>query len=345
VRNEYCTLFDVNYLPRALVLFRSLRETCPGFRLRAYCMDEKSYALLQRLAPVGVEPISLRQLERDDPGLAETRAGRSQVEYCWTATPSICLHALERDPSLAGITYVDADLMLFSDPAPLWDELGDGSILLVPHRFGHGHAHLEPHVGRFNVEFMTFRRDGPGLEALAWWRERCLEWCHQRYEDGKFGDQKYLDDWPERFAGVHVLEHPGGRLAPWNADEHELTESEDGPHVDGQPLVFFHFHGLSLFGGLAQLRRIGAARGHYRLEPGPPPLVWKQNYAVGPLDLQLLWQPYVHRLSEEYGRLRVIVPGFSGGFVRAPLAILAMQVGREFVPAPVRRLRRGTLST
>ena len=75
----------------------------------------------------------------------------------------------------------------------------------------------------YNVQFMTFRRDARGLEALHWWRDRCIEWCYYRVEDGKLGDQKYLDDWPERFDGVHVLEHPGGGLAPWNVENYELA--------------------------------------------------------------------------------------------------------------------------
>ena len=33
-----------------------------------------------------------------------------------------------------------------------------------------------------------------GLKALKWWRDRCLEWCYARIEDGKFGDQFYIED-------------------------------------------------------------------------------------------------------------------------------------------------------
>jgi hypothetical protein len=340
VTNEFCTLFDVNYLPRALVLYRSLAETCSSFHLRAYCMDEQSHALLTRLDLPGVEPVPLWQLEQDDPELAATKAGRTQVEYCWTATPAICLHALSQDASLEAITYLDADLMFFRDPQPLFDELGDDSVLLVPHRFAPEHAHLEPLVGVFNVQFMTFRSDARGLEALRWWRERCLEWCYARHEDGKFGDQKYLDDWPQRFAGVHVLAHPGGGLAPWNVTTHTLTRTDAGLRVDGTELVFFHYHALQLYGGLAAVRRVGGARSSYRLEPGPPAIVWSTGYPIAPLELELLWRPYLLRLGDAVRTLRAVEPGFDAGFSAVAASLLTRQVVRELVPEPVRRRLR-----
>ena len=71
-------------------------------------------------------------------------------------------------------------------------------------------------------------RDERGIAALRWWHDRCVEWCYQRFEDGKFGDQKYLDDWPDRFAGVHVVDHPGVGLAPWNVSRHELVLNGNG---------------------------------------------------------------------------------------------------------------------
>lgn len=75
---------------------------------------------------------------------------------------------------------------------------------------GHAYAPEFDHSatnGQFCVQFMTFTRDG-GEGVRMWWQERCIEWCHARFEEGKYGDQKYLDDWPTRFgATVHVLEN------------------------------------------------------------------------------------------------------------------------------------------
>jgi hypothetical protein len=89
--------------------------------------------------------------------------------------------------------------------------------------------------GQYCVQFMTFTRDG-GETVRKWWEERCIEWCFARFEDGKFGDQKYLDDWPERFGGVvHILQDKELALAPWNASRFPYGGA-----------VFYHFHGLRL---------------------------------------------------------------------------------------------------
>jgi hypothetical protein len=100
------------------------------------------------------------------------------------------------------------------------------------------------------VQFVTFKRDERGLKALKWWRNACLEWCYNRFENGRFGDQKYLDDWPARFEGVHVLKHFGGGLAPWNMQQYSFEEKRGA--LTGTALntgekfevIFFHFHSL-----------------------------------------------------------------------------------------------------
>jgi hypothetical protein len=301
---ELCTLFDRNYLTRGLVLYRSLERHSPDFRLRVFCMDDETKTVLDRMALPQLTAIGLDELERHDPELLAVKPTRTQIEYCWTATPCVCACALDSERGLSEITYLDADLMFFSEPRPVFDELGDDSILIVPHRYAPASQHLEATSGTYNVQFMTFRRDERGVEALGWWRERCLEWCYYRVEDGKFGDQKYLDDWPERFEGVHILRHVGGGLAPWNVTNYSLGPGPDGPFVDGLPLVFFHHHGLKLYKVGAQVRRAGLLPRHYRVSRTPEPLVWRSDYPLSERDLELVWEPYVRELAQAVADVR-----------------------------------------
>ena len=69
--------------------------------------------------------------------------------------------------------------------------MGDKSILLTKHRYSPQY-NKELKAGKYCVQFVTFKNDARALEALIWWRDRCLEWCYNRFEDGKFGDQLYL---------------------------------------------------------------------------------------------------------------------------------------------------------
>src|SRR5436309_13384563 len=178
-------------------------------------MDDESRRLLTRLELPRLTLIDIREVERADPGLLEVRPTRTPWEYCWTATPAVCRFILGREPEIDVLTYLDADLSFSSSPQPLFDELGDGSVLLVPHR---SRNDVTRPTGIYNVGWLSFRNDENGRGALDWWRERCLEWCFDRIEPDRFADQKYLDDWPDRFAGVKVCTNPGAGVAPWNDD-------------------------------------------------------------------------------------------------------------------------------
>lgn len=219
-----------------------MRHALP-FRLWVLCFDDATYEILHKLALPQVHPILQRDFENEDEQLSRAKANRSQVEYYFTCTPSLIAYVLKNHLEVDTITYLDADLFFFSNPSPIYEELGDGSVLIVGHRFPPHLSHLEKY-GIYNVGLLSFRRDDVASRCLHWWRKQCLEWCYDRVENGRFADQKYLDDWPTRFPGVVVLKNKGAGLAPWNVANYSLRVDNRQVLVDSDRLIFFHFHGL-----------------------------------------------------------------------------------------------------
>ncbi|MEI6125983.1 MAG: hypothetical protein WCQ99_05440, partial [Pseudomonadota bacterium] len=244
----FCTYFDHRYLDRGLVLYETLRRHCRDFRLIVLCLSPECFDVLGQLALPSTIPLRLEDLEAGDAELLRARQNRSLIDYYFTLTPSLPLYVLKRFLEIDLITYIDADIGFFSDPGPIYDEIGGHSIAIVEHRFPPELKYMEK-SGIYNVGWMSIRRDLHGLSCLNWYRERCNEWCHDRHENGKFADQKYLDDWPERFENVIVLQHKGADLAPWNLANYTISENDGKLFVDGQPLIFFHFHVLQHIAG------------------------------------------------------------------------------------------------
>jgi hypothetical protein len=225
-------------------MYRSLLRYGGGFHLWIICFDDLAYELLNKLNLEKVTLITLSQFEDEE--LLRIKPQRTRQEYCWTCTPSTALYVLNTEPHVDAITYLDADLMFFSSPEPIFAEAENASILLIEHRYL-PEFDLSATHGIYNVQFMLFRRNSEGLQALNWWRDRCIEWCFTRVEDNKFGDQKYLDDWPERFTGVHILRQLGAGVAPWNSAKYTLDRREDKVYVESDILIFYHFHALKFY--------------------------------------------------------------------------------------------------
>lgn len=245
----FCTLFDSHYLSRGLVMYQSLKKCCPAFHLYVFAFDKKCEEILKQVNADDLTVISLDEFE--DPALLEVKPTRSRAEYCWTCSSSTILYCLRRF-GLPHCTYIDADLYFYNDPAVLVAEMGENSVLITEHRYSLQYEKAVK-AGKYCVQFITFKNDHYGLNVLQWWRERCIEWCYARHEDGKFGDQKYLDDWTTRFEKVWVLRHLGGGLAAWNIQQYAV-ECRDG-HLECTEIktgkkfspVFYHFHYLRFY--------------------------------------------------------------------------------------------------
>jgi hypothetical protein len=229
---HYVTLFDSLFLPQGLSLHMSMKRHVKDFTLWILCVDDEVHEVLTKLKLPHARLLQLSKLETEE--LLRVKSTRSKGEYCWTLTPFALRFVFEADTAVERVTYLDADLWFRKSPKVIFDELSESGkqVLITDHAYAPEYDQSAT-SGQYCVQFMTFTRQG-GEVVRKWWEERCIEWCYARFEDGKFGDQKYLDDWPVRFASiVHVLRDEGSALAPWNATRYPYSGA-----------VFYHLHGL-----------------------------------------------------------------------------------------------------
>ena len=104
---NFCTLFDSNYLSRGLAMYHSLVNTGIEFHLYIFSFDARSEDILKKLNYFNITVVSL--VEFENKRLLEVKPSRSRAEYCWTCTPATILHVFYNF-SVDNFTYIDADL-------------------------------------------------------------------------------------------------------------------------------------------------------------------------------------------------------------------------------------------
>lgn len=240
----YCAYFDHNYLSRGLALYHSLQRHAPGARLWVLCLSEPCYRTLLTLDLPNLIPRSLEEFESADPEVAATRATRSAIEYYFTCSPAWMLFVLNNEPDAEWVTYLDGDLFFFDSPEAIYRELQDAAVAIIPHRYPAKIARLRK-FGTYNVGWVGARNDPDGIAVIRWWREKCIEWCHDYVDGNRFADQGYLDSFPGLSPRVKVIENIGANLAPWNVGNYQIDFRDNRVMVGAnRPLIFFHFQGL-----------------------------------------------------------------------------------------------------
>ena len=284
---NYTTLFDKTYLYKGMALIDSIRLTNQRHRIHVLALDAETYAALR---PQWWEGSVTSLADVADAELQDARRTRTHQEFCWLLMSwwlSRCVQDAKHDSVTSAL---DADSFFFSDPQPVFDEIGEASIALVPHRIVPERAADFTENGFYNANFVYVRHNAMGRQFAEEWRDLCLEWCYYKTEDGKFADQGHLDTLAKKFR-VFDIQHPGLNLAPWSAGQYAYSiESGDGRgykgkalktlpprvFVDGQELILYHFHEL-----LHDERGAITQKTHWDV----PPLV--EQYVYGRYEQQL----------------------------------------------------------
>lgn len=277
---SFVTLFDKNYLSRGLVLLKSLKKNCRDiFTLYVLAMDDDVKKYFDSNSIKGVVCFSVEDMITYYPVLKKLRNERTRGEFCWTLSSFSIQYVLKVYNEDVCI-YVDSDICFWSNPELLISEMGSSSVLITEHNYFYEYDTSYTR-GKYCVQFMCFRNDQAGNEILEWWRSNCEEWCYDRIEENRFGDQKYLDDWENRFEGkVYNCKNLGCGLAPWNNQKYNLINIDGHYYVEDKishvknELVFYHFHNLH------KLKNSKWSLSNYRLDSSIIPLYKKYIYRI-----------------------------------------------------------------
>jgi len=287
----YCTIFDDNYLARALALYESLIQVNGTALFVFFCIDANSVRLLNALKLNRSLVVSHEEFAT--PELLQGKPFRSRGEYCWTCKPVALLHLMRCMPEASWVAYVDTDMMFFADP-DLALPGPESHYLLAPHRYHPAFSEYEKSAGKHNAGYVAARNSSEGKSVITWWKDRCIESCSVIPSDTAFADQKYLDQFSELFPFGVSADHKGLNVAPWNVENFNVANGVDGIQVDEQPLLLYHFQGLQLFDNGTASLYIGDMR-------------------IRDVLRTEIYQPYLLALLRAFARIRAVDPAFASG--------------------------------
>ena len=267
---HFVTLFDKTYLPQGLSLYSSMKSKISEYTLWVVCMDQETFNFLNNLNLENLRCLNFIDYETNE--LKEVKPSRSRVEYFWTVTPFVSDFVFNQNDDIERVTYIDADIWFTKDPGPIFDifKKSSKSVLITDHGYLPEYDTSYKH-GKYCVQFIIFDKEKSlGIRKL--WQNNCLKWCFARNEDCKFGDQKYLDDWPKLFSNqIHILEDFSLTQAPWNSLRFKTNNA-----------IFFHFHGLKIIS---------------------PKSVFTGNYYLNEEAINDFYYPYLEDIRESLERI------------------------------------------
>ena len=162
----------------------------------------------------------------------------------WSLKSQLMLYAIRKGTQK--VLWCDPDMMFFSDPRVLFEQMTEQSFLLTPH-----YRALRPSLDHTNFK-KNFTEGlfqagcvGAGQEAacvLDWWSEACQWEMRKDTCDGLYVDQRFLDLVPVLWEQTVISRHRGCNVAEWNWHENRRIQVGDQVLINGvDPVIFIHF--------------------------------------------------------------------------------------------------------
>lgn len=291
---SFCTITTLKYLPKCLALLASIEKYTDSFHLWICCMDAATYNILSAMKLRNVTLLKLSEIENE--GLKSVKDDRKEHEYCWTLKASLILYIFQHYESADSLLYVDSDVFLFSGPDKCFEFLKKHPIFLTCHNFSQDFKYLYRKKGRFNAGIIGFKRCTTAVSYLKWWRKKCIEWCYDAVLEGRFADQKYLEEIVKSCGEAYVEESIGMNAAVWNVRNKEVYERDNKIFIGEKLLVFYHFSSFMILG-------------ENRFD------LWKwDSLKISYLTKRLIYLPYAKAIAGSIKRIKPYIDDISKMF-------------------------------
>ncbi len=241
---NFCVIAGKEYCIKIMAVYQSLVKNSEDFNLWVCCTDAITYKFLNEKNLKNMHLIRVEEIENDQ--LRAVKQERMINEYCWTIK-SFLIEYILKNNDIEQVLYCDGDMYFFSNPESIFTEWGTASIYLTPQR---DLEWVEQKYGKYQAGIVGFRNDETGLAAVKWWKDRCLEWCSVVESNGRFGDQKYLDQLPIMYDNVRISTNLGVNAAPWNIvynNDFKISLQGDKVFINNDPLVAYHFSCITIY--------------------------------------------------------------------------------------------------
>lgn len=260
---HFYTSITTNYLPKARVLAKSVKQHCKDSFFSLVVSD-----ILPENFQLDEEPfdevVYAEDLHVPVDNIKWWIFTHTVVEICTAVKGQALVNFLNKGIS-DKVVYLDPDIVVYDDLKELENLLNEHDVILTPHLTApekETRGILDNELcalmhGVYNLGFVAVRNSDNGMKFAEWWRDRLVEYCYDDIPNGIFTDQRWVDMAPAVFDGVFILREPNYNVATWNISNRDVTKKEENYFVNGKPLQFYHFSGFDSGAQEAMLKKYG----------------------------------------------------------------------------------------
>jgi hypothetical protein len=238
----YCTR---DYILHALTSLESALEMHADSKANLICVDYIQ-DLLHRKIKVHerIQLISLNEFPKTAKLYSEFLQSRTKFESLISIKPELILELCKSTPENEFVIYHDTDVIFFSSLDEYSGFKSYHSVYFFEHLYSSEKENYP--YGKYNAGLLVLRNDILTRKFLENWSRKCNEWCFLRVENGRYADQKYLEEFinhdhvsAEICKAINLGMHYFDSGSKVRKMQHRIF-------IDNQALICFHFHGFKV---------------------------------------------------------------------------------------------------